>query len=1166
MALSSDLLSQFAKLTKPEKDTNTETTVYGVAVKYNNALYVRLDGSELLTPVATTTDTKDGERVIVRIKNHSATITGNVSSPSARNRTVQEISAKTDETSNQITDVEILIADKVSTDDFDTQVARIDSLQADNVVIKDLLSTSGADIGNLTATYADITKRLTAAEADIDDLETTKLDAEVATITYATITDLEATDANLHNLESTYADFEVATTNRFTAVDATIKNLDSKYATISDLNVERGRINVLEANSLTASSAVITDLQADVADIDTLIFGSASGDVIQTSFANAVIAQLGNAQIKTAMIESISADKIISGDIITNNVRVMSEDGKLLISDETIQISDATRVRVQIGKDAAGDYSINIWDTAGNLMFSEGGITDNAIKQAIIRDDMVSDTANISANKLNIESLFEVINGSTKTIKSSRIMLDSKGQTLDVVFSDLSTQVDGLDKAVSSQGTSLSVVQGQISSKVWQADIDDATGEMNTKYSTLEQEVDKMNVVIASHTTELGNKAENSTVNAVIDQVTELEVDLTGFKSTVSDTYATKTEMTKAQTAITQNAEEIQLRATNTQLNNVSKVAQEAYNNTLLQSDVTNYAQLNDNTTSKWGFTADETADGHWYTMNVLSRDKFISGWHLCNGGERFRISFEISTSCKGNTTSGGTDSAYRGTAIGLYSYDAEGTSVGISYSDRVMASADAPVTSVSSTVTVSSKARKFRVFVQTESYGNFSGSIKIRNIRVEKIDKTLETIVHSNQTKITQNSESITAVSERTAANESDISSLELTSNGLITRVSSTEKDVETALVNAANAQADIDGLEIGGRNLYENSGNLSSECIGRYFAPEVPPYTITIEEDSSIPSGNCIVCAIGEAGTAITNGGFYLNASFGNHIPKMTEGETYTVSIWAKCSRNIGYGAISPEFLTDRVRQDSNNLTTEWQRFIVTGKYNGNTTSAVAITFYYNSLTQSNDVFYFSSPQIEKGNRATDWTPAPEDMATPDEVELVQSSVDLVEERVTTAESLIEQLSDCIAMLVTDGNGESLMTQTENGWTFSTGQIQSVVDATSENLDNLTNEMGDVNSTVGALQQAVNDLGILNDYVKIGTYESEPCIELGESDSDFKLIITNTRIMFMEGSGVPAYINNQSLFINKAVIEEELQQGEFIWKARSNGNLGLIWKGATS
>lgn len=166
----------------------------------------------------------------------------------------------------------------------------------------------------------------------------------------------------------------------------------------------------------------------------------------------------------------------------------------------------------------------------------------------------------------------------------------------------------------------------------------------------------------------------------------------------------------------------------------------------------------------------------------------------------------------------------------------------------------------------------------------------------------------------------------------------------------------------------------------------------------------------------------------------------------------------------------------------------------------------------------------------------------------------------------RVAAAESAIEMLSESISMLVTDGNGASLMTQTENGWTFSTADIQDAVNTTSENLNTLANELGDTSSAVDILQQAVADLGIIAEYVKIGTYEGEPCIELGEGDSDFKLLITNTRIMFREGSGVPAYFNNQSMYIKKAVVEEELQQGGFVWKVRSNGNMGLVWKGVTS
>jgi uncharacterized protein YjbI with pentapeptide repeats len=100
------------------------------------------------------------------------------------------------------------------------------------------------------------------------------------------------------------------------------------------------------------------------------------------------------------------------------------------------------------------------------------------------------------------------------------------------------------------------------------------------------------------------------------------------------------------------------------------------------------------------------------------------------------------------------------------------------------------------------------------------------------------------------------------------------------------------------------------------------------------------------------------------------------------------------------------------------------------------------------------------------------------------------------------------------------------------------------------------------DITYALNGAQHSLSELGNIGNYVKIGTYENEPCIELGSEDSDFKLVITNTRILFMEGSVVPAYITNQSLHIRKAVIEEEMCLGQFVWQIRQNGNMGLIWK----
>ena len=73
MGLSNDLISQFVKMTNDKSPTKGETTVYGTAVDNNGKIFVKIDGSDIVTPVNTITDVKSGERVIVTIKNHSAT-------------------------------------------------------------------------------------------------------------------------------------------------------------------------------------------------------------------------------------------------------------------------------------------------------------------------------------------------------------------------------------------------------------------------------------------------------------------------------------------------------------------------------------------------------------------------------------------------------------------------------------------------------------------------------------------------------------------------------------------------------------------------------------------------------------------------------------------------------------------------------------------------------------------------------------------------------------------------------------------------------------------------------------------------------------------------------------------------------------------------------------
>ena len=84
MTLASDLISEFVKATNDDAERGKESTCYGTAVIDNNKLYVQIDGSDRLTPASTTVNVEPGERVTLMIKNHSAVITGNISSRSAR--------------------------------------------------------------------------------------------------------------------------------------------------------------------------------------------------------------------------------------------------------------------------------------------------------------------------------------------------------------------------------------------------------------------------------------------------------------------------------------------------------------------------------------------------------------------------------------------------------------------------------------------------------------------------------------------------------------------------------------------------------------------------------------------------------------------------------------------------------------------------------------------------------------------------------------------------------------------------------------------------------------------------------------------------------------------------------------------------------------------------
>ena len=142
MGLSSDLIAQFVKVTNDAKTPKKDVVLYGTIRNYNDTKYVQLDGSELLTPYDASTDAKDGDRVLVTIKNHTVTATGNMTSPSASVGTVNQVkndlSVTTEELAATNAKIEELESKQITIEELDAKYVTIDNLSATNAVIQQL--------------------------------------------------------------------------------------------------------------------------------------------------------------------------------------------------------------------------------------------------------------------------------------------------------------------------------------------------------------------------------------------------------------------------------------------------------------------------------------------------------------------------------------------------------------------------------------------------------------------------------------------------------------------------------------------------------------------------------------------------------------------------------------------------------------------------------------------------------------------------------------------------------------------------------------------------------------------------------------------------------------------------------------------------------------------
>lgn len=289
----------------------------------------------------------------------------------------------------------------------------------------------------------------------------------------------------------------------------------------------------LTAGKFDAVNGKIENLEAGYGEINTLVNGNLTSDNIYSLTLTSKNTTIENGMIKNAMIESLTFDKISGVDIDTSRFRIHSADGLSVWEGNTIQISDTKKqIRVQIGKDGSGDYTLAVWDSTGKLIWDALGATEDTIQRKIIRDAIIADDAAIDGKKLNIVSVVKAVNGSQEKLSSTIINVDTKNQTLSAVLSAMETTMgENLDAAKLYSDGQLSKAQKYALDKANEA-LNSAKGYTDEQIGTTEEKITGITEITTTHSTAI--KAMQGQISSLMTEDTQIKGDYEALVSRYS--------------------------------------------------------------------------------------------------------------------------------------------------------------------------------------------------------------------------------------------------------------------------------------------------------------------------------------------------------------------------------------------------------------------------------------------------------------------------------------------------------------------------------------------------------------------------------------------------------------------------------------------------------
>lgn len=990
-------------------------------VDNDGTVWVRLLGAETDTPVngQRLADVVVGDNVTVTIEDGLLSVIGNSSRPSTSASHVEEVVGPVVQ---KVTEVVNVVADKASVGELQAATARIGELEADHVAVDDLTAVTGriqslesdhvsvadfqaeqANIDTLQANTADI-DTIRANSAKVQNLTAAQLEADHATIgtldtTYATIANLNAANGRITNLESTKANISDLEANYITAdeieatyMHANLSNSDVAWienGTIKNGAIVSAMINDVSANKLTAGTINGSVINVTNLNADNITTGTINGQRIGEG-------SLSLSKLDESVYTEAEVNNIVDGlnDRIDGAIETFTGTAVPTLNNSPASGWNTTKLR----DEHVGDvyYVVNSQSQQNGYCyrFTKSGST---YSWQLIKDsDVTAALQRISAAEGKIttfDSDISTLKTDTGTLTTRTTNLETRADDVDATlldkvdvttFNEVSDTVDAHTQTISQHTTAISN----------KADNSTVTAVTN-RVSKNEQDISGINTTIGQLQTTVASKADGSTVTTISNKLNTVSDTVDGHTQTITsvqNTLSTKADsstVSTLQSAISQNTAAIALRATKT----------EAYQSA--QPNLTPYFSCNrsdsywrnstsDGTTSDWTFEQDGP-DGkggwaHFSVANTTSSALYLHAYISKDAlGLKPSSKYTFLVEWASISMSGGTANVYLTTEHGSNGQNDDffttttGTALSsgsgskyISATTREGLEAACPNRIrthvwVGAGITVSGYLRislyegeysgPYKPYSGTQLYAS-QAELKVTNDSIStKVDK--DGVISS----INQSAESVTI----------DASKINLVGAVTIGDLASATQDV---VLNS--------NVQVGGRNLLHGTSTMTAGD-GRWDTSRT--FRASGGTLSNVTTSGLPIRGVSGALRVTNTGSSAARIGFAqDRVEGLLTGETYTQGAWVRASTtiNVYHQPIYKD--ADRfIRGATVSIGTDWTYISFTGTLTGTqATDFYSAGYMYANAVPANGWFEVCGIKLEKGNKATDWTPAPEDVDT--------------------------------------------------------------------------------------------------------------------------------------------------------------------------------------